>query len=866
MKQFWLQNLYEKVSQSEHYIEESEQLLQAVVDNIKEDTLADLVMLYPYEAKLQKFVLPPLFAGEPFSNQSLRNDLSRSDNIARLMLLQKEPIFARTSTTLYAEYLQEDPATRQGSFEEREQIKSTAAVTLRSGQDVVGVLFLNFRKAQRFDAAQKLFIAALTNYTTIAIRSAQFIGTFMKRHVHEHEILKQIDYEANQTLELDRVLKIILKQANKLLQADEASIFLYDKETKVLENKVALFSEIKQGRFIPLEDTKGITRLAFSKKEAILVPNVYDPDWRDLYLPATNRLKCIAELAVPLIDGDNEVVGVLNFESTHENAFSIDDKKFVEVLAGHSVLAVKHAQDYDVLKHLARKEAALHQISKDIIGQFDSGVSLRVILQYALDLTNATNGSLHLYNPQTHKLVMQVEEGADADKRFTHRSLDHGIVGHVARIRKPVNIDITSTTWQRYIPFADGIRAELAVPMIAGEKLRGVLNVESRNHRFTKNDEKLLIGLTNLALVALEHAERHQNALREKKRFELLYKVAQALGSLAEMEHIATAYSITEDYAEEYAQQHVSILRKDESPPDTLPEAAILPIRFEEEEHEHHYGYLLLPSHSATQDDQVDGPFFSGLTQQLASTIYRIETTYSKRENEAKARLSSLTLEVVHHSGNRLGLVRSYVNDIRKELKRLRIPNNPLIEKKLGAITQAVHEILGMNKEAMESIQPIKPETLSPHDLFQDLEQRIYSILTSAPNTIAMLKEVRDEGIHIHAMRKAAVNILYNLVTNAIHAMPEGGTIILRIYKKDGFIVLEVQDTGIGIPPDLHEAIFQFGYTTRDSTGFGLWNARWEARINHGDLQIVASTPGDGATFRLLLPNAEKKTGRTSHA
>ncbi len=57
MKQFWRQNLYERVSQSEHYIEESEQLLQAVVDNIKEDTLADLVMLYSYEAKLQKFDL-----------------------------------------------------------------------------------------------------------------------------------------------------------------------------------------------------------------------------------------------------------------------------------------------------------------------------------------------------------------------------------------------------------------------------------------------------------------------------------------------------------------------------------------------------------------------------------------------------------------------------------------------------------------------------------------------------------------------------------------------------------------------------------------------------------------------------------------
>lgn len=842
---------------------ESDQLLQATIDKMREDTLADIITLYPYDTKRQEFILPPLIAGQLLSTRLDNMNVRRSDDIVRLMLQQQELVFARDSSTLYPELLQGDLSVRQGSFEERENIRSTAAATLRNRDEIIGVLFLNFRQHQRFDSPQKLFIAALTNYAAIAIKSAQFIGTLLQRRTHEREILERIDHALSHTLELEHVLMTILEQANTMVHADWAGILLYDKEAQVLEVKATIRPDTKdlQTLTIPLHDTKGITRLALSEKRAIRVDNVHDPEWRDLYIPGSSDLHLLSELDVPLIDGD-EVVGILNFESKSEGAFSADDEKFLRVLAGQTVLAVKRAQDYDKQKRLAEEEAALNQISKEIIGQLDSGVSFRVILQHALILTNSTLGSLHVYDPEAHELMMVAEQGADADKRHLRLGLHQGVVGYVARTKKPLNIDPQSPRWRRwYIQFAPGTRSELAVPMMAGDEVRGVLNVESRRpHSFNKEHEKLLSGLANLAVVAQEHAERHQNALRERKRFELLYKGSQALGRLAELEQREKAFKITQDIAEEYGQQHVTILRRDMEVPEDVPASMVFTVEFNED----HYGYLVLSPRPDNPRGKVDRLFFDGLAQQLASTLYRLETTYSKREaekralsNEEMAWVGSLILEVTHQRGNNMGLIKSYVNDIHKELRLLEA-TSPKLEKKLGLITQSAQKMLAMNEDIVKVMSTVgtnatEPENLYPAELFQEVRNSF----TKLPQNITLTLEECVPDLVAYGIRSIVVNILYNLVANAMNAMQDGGIVILRAYREDKFIAIEVKDNGNGIPEYLQKRIFELGYSGKGSTGFGLWSALRGARRNQGDLQLIASQPGQGSTFRLLLLDAE---------
>jgi signal transduction histidine kinase len=97
--------------------------------------------------------------------------------------------------------------------------------------------------------------------------------------------------------------------------------------------------------------------------------------------------------------------------------------------------------------------------------------------------------------------------------------------------------------------------------------------------------------------------------------------------------------------------------------------------------------------------------------------------------------------------------------------------------------------------------------------------------------------------------------ILRNLVTNAAQAMEErGGRLTIRANAGDGGVIVEVADTGPGIPSQLLHKVFEPLFTTKArGIGLGLAVSRSLARANDGDLTVM-STQGAGATFILVLP------------
>ena len=117
--------------------------------------------------------------------------------------------------------------------------------------------------------------------------------------------------------------------------------------------------------------------------------------------------------------------------------------------------------------------------------------------------------------------------------------------------------------------------------------------------------------------------------------------------------------------------------------------------------------------------------------------------------------------------------------------------------------------------------------------------------------------EIDDNVAAVRVIHSLVVDILRNLMTNAIDAMPEGGKITLKAHNAGRFVALEVIDTGAGIPQQSLSKIFDLFYSTKGSSGFGLWSARTNALRNQGDL-TVKSQEGRGTTFTLLLPGAER--------
>jgi two-component system sensor histidine kinase HupT/HoxJ len=99
--------------------------------------------------------------------------------------------------------------------------------------------------------------------------------------------------------------------------------------------------------------------------------------------------------------------------------------------------------------------------------------------------------------------------------------------------------------------------------------------------------------------------------------------------------------------------------------------------------------------------------------------------------------------------------------------------------------------------------------------------------------------------------------ILLNLVVNASQALADReGRLVITTREDDGFVAISVADDGPGVPPEVGDRVFEFGYTSRvadGGTGFGLSLSKHLACRMGGDLTLAAA-PGGGAVFTLRLP------------
>lgn len=151
----------------------------------------------------------------------------------------------------------------------------------------------------------------------------------------------------------------------------------------------------------------------------------------------------------------------------------------------------------------------------------------------------------------------------------------------------------------------------------------------------------------------------------------------------------------------------------------------------------------------------------------------------------------------------------------------------------------------------------IMTEMVSIPELIEDARKLVEGSLMH--HHVEILSDV-EEVPKVSAARHKLLEILVNLLRNAKQAVVEQNgplrQIHIRARRHSGDRVrIEVQDTGIGIPPENLTRIFAHGFTTKpDGHGFGLHSGALSARQMQGSLRAESDGPGCGATFILELP------------
>jgi signal transduction histidine kinase len=217
-------------------------------------------------------------------------------------------------------------------------------------------------------------------------------------------------------------------------------------------------------------------------------------------------------------------------------------------------------------------------------------------------------------------------------------------------------------------------------------------------------------------------------------------------------------------------------------------------------------------------------------------------------QQEKQAAFGLLAAGIAHEVGNPLAAISSLVQLLnRRDIDAQTRERLQMVDDQLRRIQRTLRELVDFSRPA------------NPEPSLCDVQ----SAIAAALNIAKYYKRKKGKRIvtafapgipPIRIVRDQLVQVVLNLVLNALDATDEGGTIELRTLVRDGWLRIEVRDDGHGIPPALQERIFQPYFTTKETgTGLGLFVCRQivEKQL-HGRIELSDSS-SEGTQFSILL-------------
>lgn len=535
--------------------------------------------------------------------------------------------------------------------------------------------------------------------------------------------------------------------------------------------------------------------------------------------------------------------------------------------------------------------------------------ALKMILAELVATFKADAGSISLLNPNTDRLETEVSTHPPADGAVGLKP-GHGITGWCVLNGRAVLVPDVATE-PRYIAVRPSARCEMAAPMRDGDQMIGVVDLEcDRVGGFSDGDLELLQLLSDEAARAMQRLWQLAHLRGKARQLEALITTGQSLVSKLEQQELFD--TLTRDArammqvracalylynAETGGLRFASLSSIDAA----LPAEGDVPLD----------SCVVAPAiHTMKQVAfaNIQSPEFSelagipgdpGLRSLLATPmlyegevlgvlavftgrVHRFDND-EKRLCAALASLGAVSLQNVRlyarvfksedslRKNERLTTLGLLAAEIAHEIR------NPLTVLKL------LHGGLGIDfteddprrtdmrviAEKLDQLEAIVTRVLSFAKAPSSLHSR-WSLAEIIEDTLVLVRlKLTQSKIHlrfdpppsplvVEGHKGQLQQVLLNLIINATHAMPEGGTITLTATSEERgaahYAKLDLADTGTGIPAGIRERIFDSFLSGRpDGTGLGLAIAKRILISHHGDITLL-STSSEGTTMRVILP------------
>lgn len=239
----------------------------------------------------------------------------------------------------------------------------------------------------------------------------------------------------------------------------------------------------------------------------------------------------------------------------------------------------------------------------------------------------------------------------------------------------------------------------------------------------------------------------------------------------------------------------------------------------------------------------------------VVSVIFRRYALLQARAREAErlAELGTLTGGLAHEIKNPLSTVQLNLQLLAEDVT----PDNPAYPR-LAARLRTVTQETARLRETLDDFlryagrMELDPKPTDLNGLLEDLVD--FFIPQAQLQRVQLRLRKADRPVIAEVDPKLIKQAVLNLMLNGVQAMQQGGDMMLSVSADDRHAVIDVIDTGPGIPPEAVDRIFQAYYSTkRGGTGLGLAMTR-RIILEHGGQLAVKSEVGKGSDFTIRLP------------
>lgn len=414
-------------------------------------------------------------------------------------------------------------------FAVTDDIHSELCVPIISRGQIIGVINTESRKQNAFSERDERLLTTIAHTLATATDKLRLLRETRQRAM-ELEALYQASRSLALSLEPEIIGRNLITTMDEMLGYEFVSIHLLDDQHQFLvplaispksrepeyyeEDKVFLFSEE-----VPV--SVGIIGWVAQHGQSVRAGDVTQDD---RYFSVLKNIS--SELCVPLI-ARGSVIGTLNIESTEPDAYTERDENLLAALANSAAIALDNARLYK--SELARREQAetLRAATASLSLALDIPTLYEIILDSAAKLVPYDYASIETMKQGCLEIVAQRGQPLDPDHLLTRHTTNSSRWDYWKDRYKPADpVDAQAEFLEN--EENKSIHNWIDIPMVAGDKVFGLINLESHTpHFFTEEHASILETFANQAGIAIEKAQLYQDAVRAAERRAVLHRISQ---------------------------------------------------------------------------------------------------------------------------------------------------------------------------------------------------------------------------------------------------------------------------------------------------------------------------------------------------